>query len=228
MTPVLKFASLRVVAAASAGLLLAASSLATPVTHAAPGNVAGMIVFLDPGHNGANDAVDDPPGAYRPRRHQGLPDHRHQHRRRLRRAHLQLGHRAADPAGAEPARGAHRDVARQRRPGRPVRRRTRGDGQRPAAQRGGLDPRRRRSGHRPRLPHPVLQPAAERRLRPGRRCSSPGSCATRLAGSGIPPSTYIGTDGLNPRADIAGSEPRAVPVDPRRAGQHEEPGGLGH
>jgi N-acetylmuramoyl-L-alanine amidase len=25
-----------------------------------------------------------------------------------------------------------------------------------------------------------------------------------LAGAGIPPSTYIGTDGLNPRADIAG------------------------
>ena len=56
MTPVLKFVSLRVVAAASTGMLLGASTLATPVSHAAPGSVAGMIVFLDPGHNGANDA----------------------------------------------------------------------------------------------------------------------------------------------------------------------------
>ena len=56
MTPVLKFASMRVVAATSAAVLLAASSLAAPVATAAPGSVAGMIVFLDPGHNGANDA----------------------------------------------------------------------------------------------------------------------------------------------------------------------------
>ena len=46
----------RVVAAACSGLLLAASTLSTAVSHAAPSNIAGMIVFLDPGHNGANDA----------------------------------------------------------------------------------------------------------------------------------------------------------------------------
>lgn len=46
----------RVAAAASTSLLLAASTLAAPLTHAAPSNIAGMIVFLDPGHNGANDA----------------------------------------------------------------------------------------------------------------------------------------------------------------------------
>lgn len=47
----------RVVAAATTGVVLAAASPATaPVTQAAPGNIAGMIVFLDPGHNGANDA----------------------------------------------------------------------------------------------------------------------------------------------------------------------------
>ena len=56
MTPVLNFAPMRVVAAASAGVVLAASSLAAPTAHAAPGSIAGMIVFLDPGHNGANDA----------------------------------------------------------------------------------------------------------------------------------------------------------------------------
>ena len=47
---------LRVVAVASSALMLAASPLQAPVSHAAPGGIAGMIVFLDPGHNGANDA----------------------------------------------------------------------------------------------------------------------------------------------------------------------------
>ena len=56
MAPVLKFASKRVVAAMSAGVLLAAFSLTSAVAHSAPGSIAGMIVFLDPGHNGANDA----------------------------------------------------------------------------------------------------------------------------------------------------------------------------
>ncbi len=56
MTPVLKFAPVRVVAATAAAVLLAASPPAAPVAQAAPGGVAGMIVFLDPGHNGANDA----------------------------------------------------------------------------------------------------------------------------------------------------------------------------
>ncbi len=37
------------------GLLAAASMLAAPTTTAAPANIAGKIVFLAPGHNGAND-----------------------------------------------------------------------------------------------------------------------------------------------------------------------------
>ena len=48
-------ASLRVGAAIAAGLLIAASTLVSPAS-AAPANIAGMIVFLDPGHNGSNDA----------------------------------------------------------------------------------------------------------------------------------------------------------------------------
>ncbi len=55
LTGVLKIAPLRVVAAASTGVLLAASLLAANA-NAQPGSIAGMIVFLDPGHNGANDA----------------------------------------------------------------------------------------------------------------------------------------------------------------------------
>jgi N-acetylmuramoyl-L-alanine amidase len=48
--------SLRVGAALAAGLLVATSACATPEADAAPTSIAGMIVFLDPGHNGANDA----------------------------------------------------------------------------------------------------------------------------------------------------------------------------
>ncbi|MDX1889718.1 Rv3717 family N-acetylmuramoyl-L-alanine amidase [Mycolicibacterium sp. 050158] len=45
--------SLRVGAALAVGLLVAA--LPAPSAVAAPANIAGMIVFLDPGHQGAND-----------------------------------------------------------------------------------------------------------------------------------------------------------------------------
>jgi N-acetylmuramoyl-L-alanine amidase len=48
--------SLRVGAAMAVGLLAATSACATPQADAAPTSIAGMIVFLDPGHNGANDA----------------------------------------------------------------------------------------------------------------------------------------------------------------------------
>jgi N-acetylmuramoyl-L-alanine amidase len=44
----------RVGVAAVTGLLVASSILITPTATAAP-NIANMIVFLDPGHNGAND-----------------------------------------------------------------------------------------------------------------------------------------------------------------------------
>jgi N-acetylmuramoyl-L-alanine amidase len=46
---------LRVGATIAVGLLIAASVASAPAT-AAPVSIAGMIVFLDPGHNGANDA----------------------------------------------------------------------------------------------------------------------------------------------------------------------------
>ena len=39
------------------GILIVVTAAPTaPTATAAPGNIAGMIVFLDPGHNGANDA----------------------------------------------------------------------------------------------------------------------------------------------------------------------------
>jgi N-acetylmuramoyl-L-alanine amidase len=56
VTRVLMPACQRVVAAMSIGVLVVASTLTAPTATAAPANIAGMIVFLDPGHNGANDA----------------------------------------------------------------------------------------------------------------------------------------------------------------------------
>ncbi|KDE99562.1 N-acetylmuramoyl-L-alanine amidase [Mycolicibacterium aromaticivorans JS19b1 = JCM 16368] len=46
----------RVVAAACTSVMLVVSTVTSPLAHAAPNSIAGMIVFLDPGHNGANDA----------------------------------------------------------------------------------------------------------------------------------------------------------------------------
>ncbi|MBI3689428.1 MAG: N-acetylmuramoyl-L-alanine amidase, partial [Mycolicibacterium aromaticivorans] len=46
----------RVVAAACTSVMLVVSTVTSPLVHAAPTSIAGMIVFLDPGHNGANDA----------------------------------------------------------------------------------------------------------------------------------------------------------------------------
>jgi N-acetylmuramoyl-L-alanine amidase len=44
------------VVALATGLLVAASVLTAPPAAAVPANIAGMVVFLDPGHNGSNDA----------------------------------------------------------------------------------------------------------------------------------------------------------------------------
>jgi N-acetylmuramoyl-L-alanine amidase len=38
------------------GALIAASTAVAPSATAVPSNIAGMVVFIDPGHNGANDA----------------------------------------------------------------------------------------------------------------------------------------------------------------------------
>jgi N-acetylmuramoyl-L-alanine amidase len=48
--------ALRVGAAVAAAAIVFASTLAAPPSAAEPANIAGMIVFLDPGHSGVNDA----------------------------------------------------------------------------------------------------------------------------------------------------------------------------
>lgn len=203
MTPVLKFASLRVVAAASTGLMLAASSLPAPVAHAVPGSVAGMIVFLDPGHNGANDASmtrQVPTGrggtkdcqASGTASDDGFPEHTFTWDTVLLiRAQLtQLGVRTAMSRGNDDQVGPCVDeraaMANALQPNAVVS--IHADGGPPTG----------RGFHVLYSSPPLNTTQAIQSVQFARLMRD------QLAGAGIPPSTYIGTDGLNPRADIAG------------------------
>ena len=203
MTPVLKFAPLRVVAATSTAVLLAASSLAAPVTQAAPGSVAGMIVFLDPGHNGANDASmtrQVPTGrggtkdcqASGTNTASGYAEHTFNWDTVLRiRATLnQLGVRTAMSWGNDDAVGPCVDeraaMANSLKPNAVVS--IHADGGPPTGR-----------GFHILYSSPPLNAAQA-----GPSVQFARMMRDQIAASGIPPSTYIGADGLNPRADIAG------------------------
>lgn len=203
MTPVLKFVSLRVVAAASTGMLLGASTLATPVSHAAPGSVAGMIVFLDPGHNGANDASmtrQVPTGrggtkdcqATGTNTESGYPEHTFtwDTTLRVRQALNTLGVRTAMSRGNDDQVGPCVDeraaLANSIAPNAVVS--IHGDGG-PATGRGF---------------HILYSSPPLNAAQAGPAVQFARVMRDQIAASGIPPATYIGTDGLNPRADIAG------------------------
>ena len=204
VTPVLKFAPRRVVAAACAGLALAASSLAAPVTtHAAPGSIAGMIVFLDPGHNGANDAsitrqVSNGRGGTKDcqasgtNTEAGYPEHTFtwDTTLRIRQALTALGVRTAMSRGNDDQIGPCVDeraaMANALRPNAVVS--IHGDGG-PATGRGF---------------HILYSSPPLNAAQAGPSVQLARLMRDQLAASGIPPATYIGTDGLNGRADIAG------------------------
>ena len=198
----LKIAPMRVVAAMSTGLLLAASPLA-PTTHAAPGSIAGMIVFLDPGHNGANDAGmtrQVPTGrggtkdcqASGTNSDDGYPEHTFTWDTTLRiRATLNaLGVRTAMSRGNDDQVGPCVDeraaMANALAPNAVVS--IHGDGG-PATGRGF---------------HILYSSPPLNAAQAGPSIQFARMMRDQLSNSGIPPSTYIGTDGLNPRADIAG------------------------
>lgn len=203
VTPVLTFVPMRVVAATSTALLLAASSLAAPAGHAAPGSVAGMIVFLDPGHNGANDAAmtrQVPTGrggtkdcqASGTNTESGYAEHTFTWDTTLRiRAALDaLGVRTAMSRGNDDAVGPCVDeraaMANALAPNAVVS--IHGDGG-PATGRGF---------------HILYSSPPLNAAQAGPSIQFARMMRDQLSNSGIPPSTYIGTDGLNPRADIAG------------------------
>ena len=72
------------------------------------------------------------------------------------------------------------------------------------AQRGRLDPRRRRPSQRARLPRAVLVATAQRRAGGPVGAVRPDHARSARRPRAFRPSTYIGSNGLNPRSDIAG------------------------
>lgn len=195
-------ASLRVGAAIATSLLIAASTLAAPAA-AAPANIAGKIVFLDPGHNGANDASISkqvPTGrggtkdcqASGTSTEDGYPEHTFawDTTLRIRQALTALGVRTAMSRGNDNALGPCVDeraaLANSVRPNAIVS--VHADGGPPTGR-----------GFHVLYSAPPLNEAQA-----GPAVQFAQIMRDQLAGSGFVPSTYIGSGGLNPRSDIAG------------------------
>lgn len=195
-------ASLRVGAAIATSLLIAASTFAAPAA-AAPANIAGKIVFLDPGHNGANDASISrqvPTGrggtkdcqASGTSTEDGYPEHTFawDTTLRIRQALTALGVRTAMSRGNDNAVGPCVDeraaMANAIRPNAIVS--IHADGG-PATGRGF---------------HVLYSSPPLNDAQAGPAVQFAQIMRDQLSGSGFVPSTYIGSGGLNPRSDIAG------------------------
>ena len=182
-------------------MLVAASTLASPAA-AAPSNVAGLIVFLDPGHQAAMDGMSRqvPTGrggskdcqASGTSTEDGFPEHTFtwDTTLRVRQALTALGVRTAmsrgDDTGAGPCVDERAAMANAIRPNAIVS--LHADGGPPTGR-----------GFHVLYSSPPLNAAQA-----GPAVQFAKVMRDSLAGSGIPPSTYVGSSGLNPRADIAG------------------------
>jgi N-acetylmuramoyl-L-alanine amidase len=184
------------------GLLVAASTLASPAS-AAPANIAGMIVFLDPGHNGANDASigkQVPTGRGGTKNCQesgtstddGYPEHTFtwDTTLRIRQELTALGVRTAMSRGNDTGLGPCVDeraaMANALQPNAIVS--IHGDGGPPTG----------RGFHVLYSSPPLNQTQA------GPSVQFAKTMRDQLAASGFVPSTYTGSNGLDPRSDIAG------------------------
>ncbi|BBX67940.1 N-acetylmuramoyl-L-alanine amidase [Mycolicibacterium psychrotolerans] len=192
---------MRVGATIAAGLLVAASTLAVPA-QAAPTNIAGMIVFLDPGHQAsmADMGRQVPTGRGGTKDCQasgtstadGFPEHSFtwDTTLRIRQALTALGVRTAmsrgDDSGPGPCVDERAAMANAIRPNAVVS--IHADGGPPTGR-----------GFHVLYSSPPLNAAQA-----GPAVQFAQVMRDQLAGSGIPPATYIGSSGLNPRADIAG------------------------
>ena len=203
MTPVP--ARLRVGAAVAAGVLVAASTLASPapISYAAPANIAGKIVFLDPGHNGSNDASISrqvPTGrggtkdcqASGTSTDDGYAEHTFawETTLRIRQALSALGVRTAmsrgDDTGLGPCVDERAAMANSLQPNAVVS--IHADGGPPTGR-----------GFHVLYSSPPLNDA---QAGPSPRFAA--IMRDQLKAAGFVPSTYIGSGGLNPRSDIAG------------------------
>jgi N-acetylmuramoyl-L-alanine amidase len=195
-------ASLRVGAVIAASLLVAASTPAGTAS-AAPANIAGTIVFLDPGHNGANDASISrqvPTGrggtkdcqASGTSTDDGYPEHTFTWDTTLRIRHelTALGVRTAmsrgDDTGLGPCVDERADMANALHPNAIV-----------SIHADGGPPNGR--GFHVNYSSPPLNAAQS-----GPSVQFAQIMRDQLAGSGITPATYIGSNGLYPRADLTG------------------------
>jgi N-acetylmuramoyl-L-alanine amidase len=194
-------ARLRVGVLLAATLLVAASS--PVVAHAAPANIAGKIVFLDPGHNGANDASISrqvPTGrggtkdcqASGTSTDDGFAEHTFawDTTLRIRAALTALGVRTAmsrgDDTGLGPCVDERAAMANALKPNAIVS--IHADGGPPTGR-----------GFHVLYSSPPLNDAQA-----GPAVQFASVMRDQLRASGFVPSTYIGTGGLNPRSDIAG------------------------
>jgi N-acetylmuramoyl-L-alanine amidase len=187
----------------AAATLVAASTLASPA-HAAPTNLAGKIVFLDPGHNGSNDAsisrqvptgrggTKDCQASGTATADGGLAEHTFtwDTTLRIRQALTALGVRTAmsrgDDTGLGPCIDERAAMANAIRPNAVVS--IHADGG-PATGRGF---------------HVLYAAPPLNAAQAGPSVQFAKAMRDQLAASGIPPATYIGSSGLDPRADIAG------------------------
>jgi N-acetylmuramoyl-L-alanine amidase len=193
----------RVGAAAVAAVAVTVSLVSAPPAIAQPSNIAGMIVFLDPGHNGANDASISrqvPNGRGGTKECQttgtnaddGYPEHSFtwEVALRIRSMLNQLGVRTAMSRGNDNALGPCVDeraaMANSLRPNAIVS--IHADGG-PASGR----------GFHVNYSAPPLNQAQS-----GPAVQLARIMRDQLQASGIPPSNYIGQDGLYGRADLAG------------------------
>jgi N-acetylmuramoyl-L-alanine amidase len=189
-------------AAVATGLLITASTLASPAS-AAPANIAGKIVFLDPGHNGSNDGSigrQVPTGrggtkdcqASGTSTDDGYAEHSFtwETTLRIRQALTALGVRTAmsrgDDTGLGPCVDERAAMANSLRPDAIVS--IHGDGG-PANGRGF---------------HVLYSSPPLNDVQAGPSVRFASIMKDQLHASGLVPATYIGSGGLNPRSDIAG------------------------
>jgi N-acetylmuramoyl-L-alanine amidase len=185
------------------GVLIAASTFVAPTAHAAPAQIAGKIVFLDPGHNGSNDdsiSRQVPTGrggtkdcqASGTSTDDGFPEHTFawETTLRIRQQLTALGVRTAmsrgDDTGLGPCVDERAAMANSLRPNAVVS--IHADGGPPTGR-----------GFHVIYSSPPLNDA---QAGPSPRFAA--IMRDQLKASGFVPSTYIGEAGLNPRSDIAG------------------------
>ena len=185
------------------GVLVAASTATIPAATATPYNIAGMVVFIDPGHNGANDASISrqvPTGrggtkdcqASGTTTNDGYPEHTFTWDTTLRiRAELNaLGARTAmsrgDDSGLGPCVDERAAMANALHPNAVVS--IHADGGPPSGR-----------GFHVNYSAPPLN-----QVQAGPSVQFARVMRDQMQASGIPPASYIGQDGLYGRSDLAG------------------------